>query len=267
MEDSILNQTHNTLDELCRLVKTLRGEKGCPWDKKQTPESVSIYLIEEVFELVDAIESGNSEHIREELGDLLFHIVFIAEMFEERAEFNLSQVARSITEKMIRRHPHVFGDKEVNSSAEVIQNWHKIKLNEKKDLQKQSLLDSVPAKLPALMRAYRVSDRVAKSGFEWSQMGENQKHAQAVAAGLQVVPENHDKRPTSRQVGDLLFALVNMARLAEIHPESALTGSVKKFESRFKKMEELIAESNRAFDEVSSEEKKRIWEKVQRIVP
>jgi len=267
MEDSILNQTDNALDELCRLVKTLRGEKGCPWDKKQSPESASIYLIEEVFELVDAIESGNSEHIREELGDLLFHIVFIAEMFEERKEFNLSQVARSITEKMIRRHPHVFGDMEVNSSAEVIQNWHKIKLNEKKDLQKQSLLDSVPAKLPALIRAYRVSDRVAKSGFEWSEMGENQKDVQAVAAGLQVEPENHDKRPTSRQVGDLLFALVNMARLAEIHPERALTGSVKKFETRFKKMEDLIAESKRAFDEVSSEEKKRIWEKVQRIVP
>lgn len=267
MEDSTLNQTHNALDELCRLVKTLRGENGCPWDKKQTPESVSIYLIEEVFELVDAIESGNSEQIREELGDVLFHIVFIARMFEERGEFDLSQVARTITEKMIRRHPHVFGDKELNSSAEVIQNWHKIKLDEKKDSEKQSLLDSVPAKLPALMRAYRITDRTAKGGFDWADFAGNQLDTQDALDGLPAALKNHDRRFACRQFGDLLFALVNIARLAEIHPESALVGSVKKFEARFKKMEELIAESKREFEDVTLAEKKRIWEKVQKIVP
>jgi len=250
-----------------RLVKTLRGENGCPWDKKQTPESVGIYLIEEVYELVDAIESGNSEQIREELGDVLFHIVFMARMFEERQEFDLSQVARTITEKMIRRHPHVFSDTEVNSSAEVIQNWHKIKLNEKIDNKQQSLLDSVPAKLPALMRAYRVSDRVAKSGFELSVMDEKQKDPAAVADGLQAALKNHDRRHTSRQFGDLIFTLINIARLAEIHPESALAGSVKIFEARFKKMEKLMAESKREFDEISLEEKKRMWQKVQKVIP
>ena len=267
MEDSALNQTHNALVELCRLIETLLGENGCPWDKKQTPESVSIYLIEEVFELVDAIESGNSEHIREELGDVLFHIVFIARMFEERGKFDLPQVARTITEKMIRRHPHVFGEKKVVSSAEVVQNWHKIKLNEKKDIKKQSLLDSVPAKLPALIRAYRVSERVAKSGFEMTEIAENQKDTEVVADRLQAALKNHDSALASRQFGDLLFALVNMARLAEIHPESALAGSVKKFEARFKKMEKRVAESKREFDEVSLEEKKRIWQKMQKIVP
>jgi tetrapyrrole methylase family protein/MazG family protein len=266
MEDTTLNQTHNALDELCRLVKTLRGKNGCPWDKKQTPESVSIYLIEEVFELVDAIESGNSEQIREELGDVLFHIVFIARMFDERGEFDLSRVARTITEKMIRRHPHVFGEKKVNSSAEVVQNWHKIKLSEKKELKKQSLLDSIPAKFPALIRAYRVSDRVAKSGFEWTTMAENRKDMETLADGLQSALRNHDSRLASRQFGDLLFALVNMARFAEIHPESALSGSVKTFEERFKKMEELIAESKREFDKVSLDEKRLIWEKVQKTV-
>lgn len=267
MEDSTLNQSHNALDELFRLVKTLRGEKGCPWDKKQTPESVGIYLIEEVYELVDAIESGNSEQIREELGDVLFHIVFIAGMFEERGEFDLTQVARSITEKMIRRHPHVFGGTEVNSSAEVVQNWHKIKLKEKGDVKKQSLLDSVPAKLPALIRAYRVSDRVAKSGFELMEMEENQKDTASVAADLQATLKKYDRRVASRQFGDLFFDLVNLARLAEIHPESALSGSVKIFESRFKKMEEMIAESKREFDEISLEEKKLIWQKAQKSVP
>ena len=130
MEDSTLIQTHNSLDDLFRLIKTLRGENGCPWDKKQTPESVSIYLIEEVFELVDAIESGNSEPIREELGDLLFHIVFIARMFEERGEFDLSQVARTITEKMIRRHPHVFGERKLSAAQKSFKTG--IKLNSTK---------------------------------------------------------------------------------------------------------------------------------------
>jgi tetrapyrrole methylase family protein/MazG family protein len=266
MEDSPLNQTSGAVDGLCRLVQTLRGENGCPWDKKQSPESVSIYLIEEVFELVDAIESGNSEQICEELGDVLFHIVFIARMFEESGEFDLSRVARSITEKMIRRHPHVFGDKEVSSSAEVTQNWHKIKLTEKKEGKPQSLLESLPAKLPALIRAYRISDRSAKSGLEWTETAENQTNPDS-AAGVLKALKNKDRRLASRQFGDFLFALINLARLAEIHPERALTGSVKKFEARFRKMEELVAESSREFDDVSKEEKKRIWLKVQKMIP
>lgn len=267
MEDSTLIQSHNSLDDLARLVKTLRGENGCPWDKKQTPETVGIYLIEEVFELVDAIESGNSEQIREELGDVLFHIVFIARMFEERHKFDLSQVARSITDKMIRRHPHVFGDTEVNSSAEVVQNWHRIKRNEKKGNKNHSLLDSVPVKLPALIRAYRVADRVAKSGFELTETDENQMDPEAMADGLQAALKNHDNRLAARHIGDLIFTLVNLARLAEIHPESALAGSVRIFEARFKKMEELLAEIQQEFEGISLDEKKRLWQKVQKIIP
>jgi tetrapyrrole methylase family protein/MazG family protein len=267
MGDSTLNQPHRSLDDLFRLVKTLRGTNGCPWDKKQTPESVGIYLIEEVFELVDAIESGNSEQIREELGDVLFHIVFMASMFEERREFDLSQVARTITDKMIRRHPHVFGETEVSSSADVAQNWHKIKLGEKQDNKQQSLLDSVPAKLPALMRAYRISDRVAKSGFEITETDENLKDPSAVAGGLPAALKNHDGRLASRQFGELIFSLINLARLAEIHPESALAGTVKIFEARFKKMEELMAKNKRKFDEISSEEKKRMWQRVVKMIP
>jgi tetrapyrrole methylase family protein/MazG family protein len=267
MEESPLNRTPSALDDLCRLVQTLRGENGCPWDKKQTPESVGIYLIEEVFELVDAIESGSAEQICEELGDVLFHIVFIARMFEEIGKFDLSQVARSITEKMIRRHPHVFGEKEVSSSDEVTQNWHKIKLTEKKDGKSQSLLESLPAKLPALIRAYRISDRAAKSGLEWTELTENKTNPESVAGELLEVLKNKDSRLASRQFGDLLFALINLARLAEIHPERALTGSVKKFETRFRKMEEIVAESRRGVDDVSKEEKKRIWLEVLKLIP
>lgn len=266
MEDSQLNQTHNALKRLYLLVKTLRGENGCPWDKKQTPESLGIYLIEEVFELVDAIETGNPEQIREELGDVLFHIVFLAGIFEEREEFDLAGVARTIAEKMIRRHPHVFADKEVNSSAEVIQNWHKIKLDEKKGLKNQSLLDSVPPKLPALIRAYRVSDRVAKSGFEWTEIAGNPQDQELLMTLLRDVLEKDDHHAASRKIGDLLLSLINIARLAEIHPESALADSVRNFVTRFKKAEELVAESKRELDEMSAEEKKRIWEKAQKMI-
>ena len=267
MEDSKLIQSPDPLDDPLRLVKTLRGENGCPWDKKQSPESVGTYLIEEVFELVDAIESGSAEQIREELGDVLFHIVFMADMFEEREEFDLPQVARTITDKMIRRHPHVFGSTQVNSTEQVVQNWHKIKLDEKPENAKQGLLDSVPAKLPALMRAYRISDRAAKSGFEIAQTDNPMMNPCSAADELQAAFKKPAGRLASRQIGDLFFTLINIARLAEIHPERALAGTVKIFEARFKKMEELLAESQRELDEISEEEKKRMWQQVQKMVP
>ena len=267
MEDAELNQIQSAIGELYRLVNTLRGDNGCPWDKKQSPETVSIYLIEEVYELVDAIESGSSDQICEELGDLLFHILFVARMFQERGEFDLSDVAQTITDKMIRRHPHVFGEKKINSSEEVIQNWHKIKLAEKKASDQKSLLDSVPPGLPALIRAFRISDRAAKSGFEWMNIAGNLQDTTKMLDRLRVVLRNQNINFSAEQFGELLFTLVNIARLAKIHPESVLAGSVKKFELRFKKMEELVAESKRELSEVTLEEKTLIWDKAHKMVP
>jgi len=267
VEHSKLNQLHESMTALTRLVDTLRGENGCPWDKKQTPETVSIYLIEEVFELADAIEVGNPDQIREELGDVLFHIVFIARMFRERDEFDLARVAQTITDKMVRRHPHVFGDKKVDSSDEVIQNWHKIKLDENKSSPPQSLLDSVPVKLPALMRAYRISDRVARGGCDWGDMTADLQGVEAELDGLKAAIENQDSSLISKKYGDLLLTLVNVARRAKIHPESALAAAVKKLELQFKKVEALVAESQREFEEISRQEKKEIWEKIQKFVP
>jgi len=267
MEDAELNQIQSAIGELYRLVNTLRGDNGCPWDKKQSPETVSIYLIEEVYELVDAIESGSSDQICEELGDLLFHILFVARMFQERGEFDLSDVAQTITDKMIRRHPHVFGEKKIDSSEEVIQNWHKIKLAEKKASDQKSLLDSVPPGFPALIRAFRISDRAAKSGFEWMNIAGNLQDTTKMLDRLRVVLRNQNINFSAEQFGDLLFTLVNIARLAKIHPESVLAGSVKKFELRFKKMEELVAESKLELSEVTLEEKTLIWDKAHKMVP
>lgn len=264
MEDIKINRLHVQVDALLQLVATLRGENGCPWDKQQTPETVSIYLMEEVFELAEAIESAEADQILEELGDVLFHIFFIARMFQEQGEFDLAAVAEKITRKMIRRHPHVFGAEKVNTSEEVVQNWQKIKRAEKKSAAKQSLLDSVPAKLPALLRAYRISDRVAKTVFDDTDIESNLKNAQGALDELKSVLGNGDKNLAAEQIGNLLFAVVNLARIGKIHPETALARSVKRFEQRFKKMEELVSESRRELEEVSIEEKKLIWEKIQK---
>jgi MazG family protein len=266
VENSELDQTHPFLNELIRLVKTLRGKHGCPWDKKQTPRAASVYLIEEVFELVDAIEGGDPEQIREELGDVLFHIVFIARMYQERGEFDLSDIAQTITEKMIRRHPHVFGEENVNGREEVVENWHKIKLSEKKSTPKKSSLDSVPVQLPALIRAYRISDRAAKSGFDWAKVDKALENVEQELVGLKAILNKQNNALLSHRFGDLLFILVNIARLAKVHPETALAGSNKRFELRFRKMEDLVAESERDFENISEREKALIWEKVKKIV-
>ena len=266
MENSEIDPKNSFLDELVRLVRTLRGKHGCPWDKKQTPRNVGVYLIEEVFELADAIETGNPEHIREELGDVLFHIIFIARMFQERGEFNLSDVAQSITEKMIRRHPHVFGEENVNSSEEIVENWHKIKLSEKKSPVKQSSLDSVPVQLPALIRAYRISDRAAKMGFDWTEVDHTMENLEQELLELKTILDSKNRVILSQKLGDLMFILVNIARLSDIHPESALAGSNKKFELRFRRMEDMVAESERDFDNIPLKDKALIWEKVKKIV-
>lgn len=267
MENSKLNQSTSFLDKLTELVETLRGENGCPWDKKQTPRAVIVYLIEEVYELADAIESGNTEEIREELGDVLFHIFFIARMFQEEGQFDLQNVAQTITEKMIRRHPHVFGEQMVQNSEEVILNWHRIKLNEKKTTQTTSLFDSVPVALPALLRAYRISDRAAKTGFDWLDKTTMLRQVEEELDGIKAVVKNGDGDNISQKFGDLLFSVVNAARIAKIHPETALASSINVFEKRLKKLEESILEGNRKFEDVSIDEKKQIWAEIESADP
>jgi len=267
MENSKLNQSTSFLDKLTELVETLRGENGCPWDKKQTPRAVIVYLIEEVYELADAIESGNTEEIREELGDVLFHIFFIARMFQEEGQFDLQNVAQTITEKMIRRHPHVFGEQMVQNSEEVILNWHRIKLNEKKTTQTTSLFDSVPVALPALLRAYRISDRAAKTGFDWLDKTTMLRQVEEELDGVKAVVKNGDGDNISQKFGNLLFSVVNAARIAKIHPETALASSINVFEKRLKKLEESILEGNRKFEDVSIDEKKQIWAEIESADP
>ena len=245
-----------------RLVATLRGENGCPWDKKQTPESVSAYVIEEVYELAEAIDKGEPQEIREELGDVLFHIAFLARMFQEAGLFNLEDVAEGITRKMIRRHPHVFGEQTVSGSEEVIQNWHQIKQDEKQSSRKASLFESVPSNMPSLMRAYRILDRAAKSGIEYSEMPGEVHSTQDSPEKCKTTLNRQDDDLKSEDFGHLLFALIDTCRRAGIHPETALAGTIRQFESRVTKMLDLMDEHRQKLQDLSPDQKAEIWCKI-----
>lgn len=262
MENSKIIKDDSFLNALVRLVATLRGKKGCPWDKKQTPESVSAYIIEEVYELTDAIEKGEPKEIREELGDVLFHIVFIARMFHEAGLFDLEDVAEGITRKMIRRHPHVFGEQTVSGSDEVIQNWHQLKQDEKQSSRKASIFETVPANMPSLMRAYRFMDRAAKSGIEFSEMPGEVRFAQELPLKLKNTLDRQGNNRQPEEFGQLLFALIDICRRAGIHPETALAGTIRQFESRVKRMLDLIEERRQNLEDLSPDQKAEIWSEV-----
>lgn len=269
MEDRPLASRPASLADITRLIRTLRGENGCPWDRKQTPRSIAVYLIEEVFELVEAIESGNDAEVLEELGDVVFQVLFVAELFREDGRFGIPEVVAHNLEKMRRRHPHVFEGREVAGVDDIRANWHAIKQQEKKATDEGSVLDSVPTGLPALMRAYRVSERAARTGFDWENLAEvmgkvNEEWEEFGA----VAADGGGPERTAAEVefGDILFTLVNVARFAGIHPESALSAAVRKFDERFRHMESLARREGRPVEALSREELDRRWEAAKRAV-
>ncbi|MBL7179420.1 MAG: nucleoside triphosphate pyrophosphohydrolase [Pseudomonadota bacterium] len=259
------------INALLELIETLRGENGCPWDKKQTPSTLAIYLVEELYELIDAIESGNPDDVCEELGDVLFHILFITHLYRERGLFDIKDVAAVTCEKMIRRHPHVFGNEKVAGVEAVREQWYKIKRKEKKRVFKASILDSVPTKLPALMRAYRISERAAKAGFDWDDMtgviGKVEEEWDELKSVLTRDDQaGRNQEHAALEFGDILFTLVNVARFARIHPETALAASTTKFEKRFKYMEKMISENHQNIEAVSQQELEILWKKAKKAV-
>ncbi|NVM21936.1 MAG: nucleoside triphosphate pyrophosphohydrolase [Desulfobacterales bacterium] len=249
-------------DRLVTLVETLRSDHGCPWDREQTTEQIKLYLIEEAYEVLEAIESGAPEEVCSELGDLLFHIVFVARIFEEAEKFSMGDVVRTISEKMIRRHPHVFGDAQVSSSDEVRHRWHEIKKAEAKDkdTDKDSFLASVPQKLPALMRAYRIGERAAKVGFDWPDIEGVIKKLDEELAEFKAALKKANSEKSAEEFGDLLFTMVNLGRLMRVHPEAALARTVLKFIERFEIIEKTLREQGRTLDSASLEEMDAIWE-------
>ena len=256
-----------SVDALRRLIAILRGENGCPWDRKQTPATLSVYLIEEMYELVDAVTSQDDQAVLEELGDALFQILFLSYLFEQRGRFSFEQVLEGIIAKMVHRHPHVFGNEKAETAGQVKQRWRQIKQQEKDP--NRSLLDSIPAAMPALMRAYRVSERAAGTGFDWdtlqgvmrqAEMEWDEFKEEVTSAG----DSDLRKQSVSMEFGDVLFTLMNVARLAGIHPETALSQSTRKFIKRFKLMETMAAEKNTTLDTLPRAELEQLWQQAKK---
>ncbi|MEW5761846.1 MAG: nucleoside triphosphate pyrophosphohydrolase [Bacillota bacterium] len=249
------------LASLVGIMATLRGEHGCPWDREQTHASLKRYLLEETYEVLEAIEAGDMHSLCEELGDLLLQIVFHARIAEEKGSFDLADVLRGIIAKMIRRHPHVFGEERAENAPEVLRRWEKIKEGEKEN---GGLLGGLPRALPALVRAERVQQRVAQVGFDWpdchgafAKLVEEVEELRAALAGA-------DTARVAAELGDLLFAAVNVARLVGVEAEGALRQTVDRFTRRFAFVEEKLKKRGRRLGEVPLEEMDLLWEEAKK---
>ncbi len=248
------------------IVRQLR--RDCPWDRKQTHESVKHLLIEEAYEVVSAIEEQDWEELKRELGDVLLHVVFHSIIAEQAGRFTLKDVIETETEKLIRRHPHVFGEVQVDSVADVLSNWEQIKLQEKAATQKQqvSALEGVPRHLPALLRAYRIQEKAAGVGFDFPEQAQAwQKVKEELEEFHQQVEAGASPDALEAELGDVLFALVNYARLLGLNPENALQRTNNKFIRRFRHIEARLAEQGRTPADASLEEMDRYWEEAKTL--
>ena len=246
------------MKEFDRLVEIMRRVKAeCPWDKKQTHESIRQYLIEETYEVIDAIDEKDDASLVEELGDLQCQILFHSLLAEEREKFNLADVCNSIADKLVRRHPHVFGETKVNNSDEVLQNWEHIKMKEGR---KNSVLDGVPRELPALIKAYRVQNKAGHVGFDWDNITDVVDKISEELSELKHSVEKENKDEVEDELGDLLFSIVNFARKFRINPEDALRKTIRKFVHRFRFIEKSLNEQGINIQDATLEEMDRLWE-------
>jgi len=262
-----MKTTQASIDKLLDIMARLRDpEHGCPWDRKQTFETIVPYTIEEAYEVADAIERGAMDELKDELGDLLFQVVFYAQMAQEEGHFDFYDVVSAINEKMLRRHPHVFGDAEVASVEAQSAAWEAQKAEERAQRSHAGLLDGIAATLPALARAEKLQRRAAKAGFDWPDIyGVEEKIHEELAEvkeALRASPP--EQEAIAEEIGDLLFACANLARHAGVDAEGALRAANRKFEYRFRAIEEALMREGRSPEEVPLEELDALWEAAKR---
>ena len=245
-----------TLNDLRDLVARLRGEQGCPWDRKQTLDSLKIYLLEEAYELAEALDRKAAGEVKEELGDLFFQIVFLSRLYEEEGVFDLNQVMDAIYRKMIRRHPHVFGNKKWEKAEEVVQGWQDIKAEEKKG---QDAFESIPENLPALLKAHRISQRAANLGFDWPDLKGVLEKVREELNELEEAVQKNNLDSAREELGDLLFTLVNLGRFLEFPAENALRNTIQKFLKRFRLMTDDPRFKNQGPPFLPIEEWEKLW--------
>lgn len=270
----LAQQQGQSFPRLVELMQRLLAPDGCPWDREQTFESLRRYVVEEAHEVVDAIDSGDRDELRKELGDLIFQVVFQAEIARNQGLFGPDDVIKAILDKLVRRHPHVFGDGSVTVSgpSEVLGNWEQIKAREKGD---QGLLDSVPRGMPALLRAQRIGEKVERVGFDWPDTAGSRRKVEEELHELDAAIAQHDTDAIEEELGDTLFALVNLARHVNVDAEASLRRTIQKFTTRFAHVERRVKEKHGGWPQAASgegpgrgvtlEEMDAYWEEAKRL--
>ena len=255
-------QTKNTA-RLLRIMARLRGPGGCPWDREQTHQSIRYNLIEECYEALDALDAGKMGEFKNELGDLLLQIVFHAQMASEDGKFDFDAVAKSISEKLVRRHPHIFGTKQARNSAEVLRQWEAIKKSEK-GAQSIIHLEDLPKYLPALLKADKVQRKVARVGFDWKHVNDVVAKVEEELRELRSAMASGNRKQFEEELGDLLFAAVNLARFEDLQAEELLNRAITKFVKRFQEIEKAVHASGRRLEDCTLEELDALWESAKR---
>lgn len=247
------------IDELLDIMATLRGPEGCPWDKEQTHESLRPYVVEEAYEVVEAVDGGENGEIKEELGDLLLQIIFHSQIAAETGRFDFDDVIRGINDKLLRRHPHVFGGEKVLDEREALLNWERVKV----ETEGKKRTKRHPG-TPILHRALRMQEKAVSLGFDWEETSQLLEKLEEEISEIREAIASGDRGEIKDEIGDLLFMVVNLSRFHDIHPEDALEKSMNKFSRRFRTMEEMAAKEGLALEEMKLEEMERYWEKAKK---
>lgn len=263
-EEFVLKDKYN-MDDLVAIIKVLRAPGGCPWDREQTHESIKKNFIEETYEVVEAINKQSTDMLREELGDVLLQIVLHSEMESENGNFTFDDVANDIVQKLVVRHPHVFGEVVANNTAEALNSWDAVKLKTKGQKNQTESMLSVPRELPALMRAQKIQHKAAKIGFDWDNVGGAVDKLYEEIDELKTAMEQGKRLDIEDEFGDVLFSCVNIARFIDVDSEEALTASTDKFMSRFSLVEQMASEQGIDMKSSSIEELDRLWDKAKKI--
>jgi len=248
-----------SFDELVQLMATLRGPNGCPWDRKQTLASLKPFIVEESYEVVEAIDNDDRKALVEELGDFVLQAVFAAEIAQEEGSFDIGDVITAIYNKLVRRHPHVFGQVEAKDAEEVLVNWEKLK-NEERKAENKSVLAGVPQSLPALLKASRLTEKAARVGFDWRRAGDVLAKIDEEVQELRDAIDGNNPKHIEEEVGDLLFSIANIARKLDVNAEEALQSANRKFTRRFESMERSVRSEGRNLDQLTLEQMDALWD-------
>jgi len=254
-----MSETLNSLSKLIKITDTLMGEDGCPWDKVQTRESLKPYLVEETYEVLDALDANDPEKIKDELGDLLYQILFHSKISSLKGEFNFRDVIDNLSEKMVRRHPHVFKEGELNTPDQVVKQWEEIKRNEKNQANQKSILDNIPKNLPSLLRAQKLQKKAAKEGFDWDQISDVFDKLDEEIGEFKEAVLKKKSADIQNEIGDIIFVITNIAKCYKIDAEEALRSTNNKFIKRFQYIEQKIKAKGKTLKDSPLEEMERYW--------